>query len=105
MATPSAPMTRTPIGGCKAALDRGLGFGFYRCGLSFNFLGQGFGFSRFLRLTRARSFFRLAGWSRDLRRFRRAEARGAFLRLGLPVGASEAFGGGEVPCAGGGVNS
>jgi len=29
-----------------------------------------------------------------------APARGAFLRLGLPIGAAEAFGGGEIPPAG-----
>jgi hypothetical protein len=47
-----------------------------------------------------RCFLRLRNGSRDFRRLRGAEPGSAFLRLGLPVGAAEALGGGEIPPAG-----
>jgi hypothetical protein len=70
--------------------------------LCFSLLALRFGFSRFVRFVRFASsrFFGRLGDCRDFRRLGGSQPRGAFLRLGLPIGAAEAFGGGEIPPAG-----
>src|ERR1700732_2484343 len=100
MAAPSAPSPGTWTRGCGTAPHRQR-----LCRLSpsrFSF------WLLFLRLSLwcldffagRRYFLRLRNGSRDLRRFCGAEARGTLLGLGLPVGAAESFGGGEIPPAG-----
>jgi hypothetical protein len=46
------------------------------------------------------AFLRFRNGSRDLRGLRGSKPRGAFLRFGLPIGAAETLGGGEIPPAG-----
>lgn len=99
VATPSAPVTGTPIGVGGPPLSRGLGLGRRGHCFDFGLLTLWLRFDRFFRFTRHRLFSRLAGCRRNFSRLGGSKPRGTFLRFGLPIGAAEAFGGGEIPPA------
>jgi hypothetical protein len=70
-----------------------------RC-FDFGLFSSRFRFDRFFEFTGSR----LLGWPSDcgwdFGGLGGSKSRGTFLRFGLPVGAAEAFGGGEIPPAG-----
>lgn len=100
VAAPPTPVPGTPVGRGGPPFSRGLGFGC--CGRCFHFglISLRFRFDRFFWFTGRRLFGWLTGRSRNFCRLGGAKSRGAFLRFGLPIGAAEAFGGGQVPPAG-----
>src|SRR5690242_19907405 len=100
VAAPSTAVARTTVGGGGPPFGRGLGFGCRGRCFHFGLLSLGFRFDRFFWFTGRGLFDWLTDRSRNFGWLGGAKSRGAFLRLGLPIGAAEAFGSGEIPPAG-----
>ena len=100
MAAPSAPMPGTWPRGGGTASDGRLRLGFSASRPCFWLLFLRISLWRLILFASRRRFLGLRNGGRDFRRFRGAQPSGAFLCLGLPVGAAESFGGGEIPPAG-----